>query len=305
MIPARAPHLTWFERLGQHPGRPEELALARILFFAWIALCNWRRDTAFWLPFADLSFRPPGLAALLDVGFASARWLEAFDVIWVILLLASACGIFTRWAMGFSLLLGSYLIVLPHGIGRLHHADAILVFVMAALALSRAGDVWSIDAWFARRQGQSNVPGRSVEYAWPQAFTLLCLVAVYFAAGIAKLRISGIDWAWNEGGRLRLIAHAYTHNPPTGIGLWLAEAGPAHQIMGTLALGLELLSPLALVWRPARLVVVPGLFLLQLGIWLTLGVFFDGFFALFAMCVPWLELWDWMRGALASGRHAE
>jgi hypothetical protein len=121
-------------------------------------------------------------------------------------------------------------------------------------------------------------------------FGVLCVVAVYFAAGIAKLRTTGLEWAWNEGGRLRLIAHAYTHDPPTRLGLWLASAGPAHQLLGLFALALEVGAPLAFVHRYARLVVVVGLFSLQLGIWLTLGVFFENFFALFLVAIPWFEL---------------
>jgi hypothetical protein len=126
-------------------------------------------------------------------------------------------------------------------------------------------------------------------------------VLVYFAAGIAKLRTTGIEWAWNDGGRLRLLAHAYTHDPPTPLGTWLAGAGPAHQVMGVFALCLEVLAPLALFYRPARLVVVGGLFSLQFGIWLTLGVFFHGFFALFAVCIPWLSWLDRAREALGRG----
>jgi len=303
-MPERETHLAWFERFGMRAARAEDLALARILFFGWTALCNWRPDTALWLPFARLNFRPPGVAALLGVRFASARWLDVLDVVWLLLLLAGALGIFTRWVTALSLLVGAYLLALPHGIGKVHHGDAILLFVIAALALSRAGDAWSIDAWLARRRGRSAVPAPGIEYAWPLRFTLLCLVAVYFAAGVAKLRTTGIDWAWNEGGRLRLIAHAYTHNPPTEWGLWLAEAGPAHQVMGAFALALEVFSPLALLLRSARGVIVGGLFLLQLGIWLTLGVFFEGFFALFALCVPWREVWGSARRALARWRPA-
>lgn len=300
----RPPHLSWFESLGMRPARPEALALARLLFFYWLACCNWRPDSALWLPFAQLDFRPPGFAALLGARFTSAPLLGVLDVVWVVLLLASALGICTRWVTTVSLLLGAYLLALPHGIGKVHHGDAIVLFVMAALALSRAGDAWSVDAWLARRGGRSTVRAPSVEYAWPISFTLLCLVAVYFAAGIAKLRTTGIGWAFNEGGRLRLIAHAYTHHPPTDLGLWLAEAGPAHQVMGAFALALELFCPLALISRPGRVAIVGGLFLLQLGIWLTLGVFFEGFFALFAICIPWLELWDFVRRAFAFRRAA-
>jgi hypothetical protein len=295
----RAPHVVWLERLGMRAARPEELALARVLFFGWVALCNWRRDSALWLPFAELEYRPPGLAGALGLGFAGAAWMQALDLLWVGLLLASALGTFTRWAAAASGLLGAYLFALPHGIGRIEHGDAIMPFMMAAFALSRAGDAWSIDEWLARRARPGHVrPPASVEYEWPLRFAVVCVVAIYFAAGIAKLRATGLEWAWQEGGRLRLISRAYTHAPPTQLGLLLAEARPAHQIMGCCALALEVLSPLALLHRWARAIIVPGLLLLQLGIWLLMGVLFDEFFVLFAICIPWLPAWDWARRLL-------
>jgi len=300
---AAAPHVAWLERLKLPTARPEELGLARILLFGFLAVGNLHRETALWLPFAELDFRPPALIGALDLHFASAGVLQAADIAWVLLLLASAAGIFTRFAMAGSLLLGVYLLGLPHAVGKTHHSDAILVFVLAGMALSRAGDAWSLDALLARKKGRA-APEASVEYAWPLYFALLCLVLVYFAAGIAKLRATGLAWAWNDGGRLRLIAHTYTHDPPTRLGLYLADAGPAHQVMGCFALALEVLCPLALVSRWARLFVVGGLFSLQFGIWLTLGVFFQGFFALFAICIPWLELRDMVAGYLARRRAA-
>lgn len=297
---ARAPHVSWLERLGMKAARAEELALARILFFGWIALCNWRRDSALWIPFAELEYRPAGLAGPLGLGFASAGWMQALDVLWVALLLASALGLYTRWAAGASCLLSVYLFALPHGIGRIEHSDAILPFMMAAFALSHAGDAWSVDEWLARRARPGHVrPPPSVEYAWPVRFAVVCVVAIYFAAGVAKLRATGLEWAWHEGGRLRLIARAYTHSPPTQLGLLLAEARPAHQIMGCCALALEVLSPLALLHRWARAIILVGLLFLQLGIWLFMGVLFDEFFGLFAICFPLLPAWDWVRQKLA------
>jgi hypothetical protein len=285
-----APHVRWLARLKVRPARAEELALARMLFFGWIAFRSWRRLTSEWLPFAALDFRPPGLVDTLGLRFASAGVLDVLDVLWPLCLLASAAGIFTRLSMLASLVLGVYLLGLPHAVGKAHHSDAILIFMLAAFALSRAGDAWSLDAWLARRRSGVGAPSPHVEYSWPLLFGVVCVVAVYFAAGIAKLRTTGLEWAWNDGGRLRLIAHAYTHEPPTRLGLALASAGSAHKVLGLFALALEVGSPLAFVHRYARLFVVGGLFSLQLGIWLTLGVFFENFFALFLVAIPWFEL---------------
>jgi hypothetical protein len=286
-----APHLDWLAKLKLPPARAEELALARILFFGWIALRSLRRASSDWLPFAALDFRPPGLVDLLGLRFASACVLDALDLLWPLCLLASALGLFTRFSTAASLVLGVYLLGLPHAVGKTHHSDAILLFLFFAFALSRAGDAWSCDAWLRRRRSAGAAPpAPSLEYRWPLLFALICLVLVYFGAGIAKLRSTGLEWAWNDGGRLRLIAHAYTHEPPTKLGLWLASAGNAHVFLGVFALALEVCSPLALVNRYAKLFVVISLFSLQLGIWLTLGVFFENFFALFLVCIPWLEL---------------
>jgi hypothetical protein len=76
-----------------------------------------------------------------------------------------------------------------------------------------------------------------------------------------------------------------------------ARLGAFGHVANGYALALEVLSPLALLHRYPRVVILTGLFTLQISIYLTLGVFFKTFFALFAMCVPWLSLSRQLRQA--------
>lgn len=138
--------------------------------------------------------------------------------------------------------------------------------------------------------------------AW---FALTCIVIVYFSAALAKLRVSGLEWAWGDGGASRFIAHQYTHEPPTQLGLKIAALGTVGKLANWFALGLEALSPLAFFHRYARAALLGGLFTLQVGIYLTLGIFFDNFFALFALCVPWGVAYHALRERALAWRSAK
>jgi hypothetical protein len=282
-----APIARWLAKLKMQPVGPEGLAISRLLFYFWIAIRHVNTHTAAWLPFAELDFKPVWLLKVLGLHFVSAWWLNLFDTVWMVALVFAGLGLFTRVSTTVSFVLGTYLLALPHCVGKAHHSDAIVLFALAAFSLSRCGDALSIDAWLARRRGAAVERAPSTEYAWLAWFGLTCIVIVYCSAGIAKLRASGLQWAWGEGNTTRFISHQYTHEPPTRLGLKIVALGEIGKLGNWFALALEVFSPVAFLHRYARFVVLGGLFVLQISIYLTLGVFFDNFFALFAMCVPW------------------
>lgn len=278
-------------RIGLRPLGPEELAIARIGFFGWLFIRNLPLHSEAWLPFAKLAFRQQGILAVLGIRFLDPPWVDVVDRLFQLSLLLGTLGLFTPVATLASFGLGLYTMGLPQGIGKIHHAEGILMFALVGFILSKPSDAWSLDAWIRKRRApEAPSPVASIEYAWPLALATLLLVGVYFSAGVSKLRASGLEWAWNEAGRVRFLAHYYTRDVPTNLGLWLGQPGIFHKIGGTLALSLEVLAPLAFVHRWPRAIIVLGLFGLQVGIWLTMGVFFSNGFALFLMCLAPLGL---------------
>ncbi len=280
------------------PGRPEALGMARLAFYGFLFYHLHDLDTAGWLPVADLYWEPLPIVRALGLRLASAEVLHALDLTFAASLALACVGLLTRPATAIAALTGAYLLAMPHNMGKVHHSSAVLLFLLAAMAVSRCGDAWSVDAWLrARRAPDGPRPGPGPEYTWPLRFGWLMVCLVYFAAGCAKVHKSGLEWITSDGVQNLMLMHPFTHDPPTGLALWAAAVPGLHHVLAGGALALELGAPLALLSRRLRPVIALALATMQLGIWLAMGVFFNAFFAAFLFFGPW----EWLARRLPAG----
>jgi predicted DCC family thiol-disulfide oxidoreductase YuxK len=221
----------------------------------------------------------------------------------------SAVGLFTRISTAGAFVLGTYLIGIPESFGKIHHADAILVWAMAVFALSRSGDGWSLDGLIraARRPGQPASPP-SGEYTWPIRMMWLVMCVIFFCAGVSKLRHGGLSFVVSDALATHFIHANYGIGRPAGRpltewGLWFARHPALCRFMGAGSLLFELALPLALFSRWARRIVVPGVFLLQLGITFLMGPDFLRFAFCYLFWVPWALLGARLRRTMATQRQ--
>jgi hypothetical protein len=271
----------WFE-----PSSALNLGICRAMFFGGLFLFYAMDDFSGWGA-VDHGFWMP-LPLFKRLWALPVETLQVMQIAWKLSLLLSCLGLFTRTAMVGALLLGTYLLGLPHNFGKTHHIDAILVLVMAMLAVSRAGDAFSLDRLL---QGHrfSSAPPLSGEYTWPIRGACTVYTLVFFAAGYAKLRSSGLGWIFSDNMQITLVQASYhqaAHDPVMGWNLWLAQFPLLGRTAAAGAVAIELAAPLALFWRPARRVIVPSLILLMIGIRILLGpAFFE-----FLLCnVFWMD----------------
>jgi len=267
-----------------------------MLFFALMVVFFARRDYAGWADVSRVFWKPVGIVALLRLPVLPQPALAAFSVAWKALLVLSALGIFTRISTAGAFLLGTYLIGIPESFGKIHHADAILVWAMATLALSRSGDGWSVDALMraARRPELPSTP-RSGEYTWPIRMMWLVMSIIFFSAGVSKLRHGGLAFVTSDALATHFIHSNYGLGRPAGAplvdwGLWFAHHPVLCRAMGAGSLLFELALPLALFSRWARRLVVPGVFSLQLGITFLMGPDFLRFAFCYLFWVPWEKI---------------
>ena len=100
--------------------------------------------------------------------------------------------------------------------------------------MSHAGRIWSMDAWLAARRGKPEPQAASSEYRWPVTLMQALMATVFMAAGIAKLRQSGLAWIFSDqlqnllldgyyvGRECRPIWPAGSRNIRCSAGLWPA-----------------------------------------------------------------------------------
>jgi hypothetical protein len=167
---------------------PEALALIRILvaaviLFDLLEVARLDLIGALWAPIEEggigpASYQEPLIAFYRWFGAStqSARLLFATTVassLWLLF------GCFSRFSALLLMLLYAELSRLSPDADR--GIDVLLRNVLAVLACSDAGAIWSIDAWRSRRsQRQVLVP------AWPRYLLIVQLVLLYFWAGMLK-----------------------------------------------------------------------------------------------------------------------
>jgi hypothetical protein len=276
------------------PAAPWTLGLCRAWFFAsFYVLYLARVDLRWYALFPEGFFTPRSFFAWLSLppaGWQTLHWLVTAFELAVIL---AAVGLLTRIATAASFGLGLYVIGLQFNYGYLHWAHAIVPIVMGVLALAACGDALSLDA-LIRKRTTGMVARAGGQYRWPLQLVRLIFVTVFLAAGLSKLRAAGLTWVTSDTLRNYLLENQYVFRADAAtawsrpLADWLILHPSLCRLLAGLTLTLELGAPAALVSRRARTVLIPALFLFQVGNALLLYQnFFFAYLGLYAFWVPW------------------
>ena len=171
--------------------------------------------------------------------------------------------------------------------GQLLHFENLFVLLLFVVGCTRSADAWSIDA---RRRPPAR-PGAT--YGWPLQLCCLVVVTTYAIAGVAKLRLGGLEWVFGDTIRNH-VAYASVRLELLGAdGSPLAKPAVARRWLFTpmaiATLVIELGAPVALWWRRARMPWCVAAWLMHVGIFSLMligfptplfGVAFAPFFAL-------------------------
>jgi predicted DCC family thiol-disulfide oxidoreductase YuxK len=279
---------------------PADLGFHRILFFGAVLFYSFAHygDVIRWPEVADVLWSPTSLFRILHLPVLPASGLLGVIWVWRLSLAFALVGLFTRASACVAVILGFYIVGLPQNFGKINHNDAFVVIGLAIFALSRCGDAWSADSVLRRPRAGGDVgAGWSGHYSWPLTLCRLMLALIPFAAGVAKLRGPGFaEWVLTDNLTNLLVAHHYTHYPPTNIGLLLARHPSTGQVLAAATIAIELLAPIA-AFAPLRIrtVLAANLVAMLLGFWIMLGVLFaelTTFLVIFFL--PWREAGIWL-----------
>lgn len=271
------------------PTAPTNLAIARAVFFGLLSLLYLPYDFSGWAEVDAVFWMPTWSFAVLRLPVLDAGTLRVLQAIWKVALACACLGLATRASITTVFVLGFYLLGLPHCFGKVHHYDSMLIFVFAILALARPGDAYSVDRFIVRRRDPRPILP-SGAYTWPVRAIWVVLACVFFGAGISKLRASGLAWITSDNLAIVLVQAQYFFGnavPLTTAGLTLAATPMVSRVLAAAAVAGEVGYPLALVSRRARMVLVPGMLLMQLAIRVLLGPTFFPMMACNVFWVPW------------------
>ena len=183
-----------------HASEPAHtIALFRILLGALLVVnaLLFRRDARFWIGPAGVLARDHYVDMYRHSPLTVFRYLPAadlsVDIVLGIHIVAACClslGIVTPWSAGVAWLT----------LASLHHrnplvtygADEVMRIMTFLLVFSRAGQVLSVDHWWAQRSGNGVAPDDAAGTAWCTRLMQLQVSIVYFQAFLSKF--SGRTW---------------------------------------------------------------------------------------------------------------
>lgn len=267
--------------------------LRAIFFFFVIIVCARNRFFVSYNLLPSELWMPQGLFALIQEkpAFPYEIW-KALHLLWQISLFTSMLGLFSRFSMAISAVMTFVIMGFAHSYGYQTHTQMPLVLAATILACSSAGDFFSLDSW-RRKKTQPIV---SDKYGWPiwSIKALLCLV--FFSAGLSKLSQSGIEWVFSDHLK-SVLERSYLFYPDIHqwassfrFNEWLASSPLLVKVAAGITLIFELAAPLAIFARRYAFVIIPGLALIQVGIYFTMYVAFYTYAILYAFWIPW----DWV-----------
>jgi hypothetical protein len=294
-------HRYWFT-----PETAEQLALVRLVGYGLLFAIYLPLDDRGWTQVSSVFWMPISAFHILSGPPRNAAMIGVLQILWKTSLLTSAIGFVSRVSMVTAAALGFFLLGLPNCFGKIHHLDGFPVLLLSILALSRCVDALSVDrALRSNREMRSNREvrsGREVRtgvsslYRWPVRLAQTLFLLVFFAAGCAKLRNSGLAWMTATNMRSIWLGGLFTHTPPTGLGSFLAQSTWLSQFAAVATVIVELSALPALFVRRLRVLTLVGLLGLQAFIALILGVYFTPHLVGYALFLPWERYYTKLRG---------
>ncbi len=267
------------------------LGVCRFLFCGFIFVYYLGANFADWGLVPDELWHPIFLFDIFNLPVFSPAVLKVLGLVWLACVFLSAVGFFSRPATFLSFVIGFYLIGMTNSFSKTHHMETIVLFVFAILAFSRCGDGFSVDRLIKSRRGERISP--SWEYGWPVKLIQVLMIFFFCAAGLSKLRNSGLEWVFSEnlsGLFISGLLGNQRHEPLFDwLTLMLAQKHISIFLAG-ITLLLELLAPLAFFGRRLKVVIGMGLFFMMAGFWVVMGLAFPQWIAAFVFWLPWDEV---------------
>lgn len=245
--------------------------------------------------FSDLSripvtlLRPTGAMQLVPWRFYDAlinpAGMITLKCLMVVSLLAAACGALTSVSTKSSALLFLFYEGLLRSFSHFNHDEMPAVYILLVLAFVPCGDAFSIDSFLGRTRLRK--PG--FVYGYPVLLMRALLAWSYFSSALIKLRIAGFSYFSPDNLPSLAISQSLDnlHDTHFRLAFWLPQIREYTPILVALVVLWELLFPLAIFSKRARLIILSLGVVFHLGTMLFMNTFFPYHLAMYIVFVDW------------------
>jgi predicted DCC family thiol-disulfide oxidoreductase YuxK len=196
--------------------------------------------------------------------------LRAFQWVTELLLFLGVIGWHTRIVIPLSALCALVLNGILREYSGFWHQNLVPIYVLAVLSWTRCSDGWSVDRLLRIYRGQpvSDAERASPIYGWARYACWVPIALTYTAAGLSKLRTSGL--LWMDPTNMRSLLYEQTLYPRKGnwsISMYLAPAPDfVFSLLALAAVAGELFFITVLFSRVARRILPAASALMHVGI---------------------------------------
>lgn len=252
--------------------KTSNLLISRFFFYLFILMQVSPQRLLGFANFPSEFWMPTGIFQIFDHPiYLSTGTIQIISSIWYLTGTLSALNIrFKESSIGFAIL-NLFVFNTAHNYGYQTHS--LMILVLGAFLLA-----------FGKEKG-------------PLMMRMM-FCAVFFSAGLSKVRNGGLEWIFSDSLQNMLIrsqifySDAHQWASSLNINIFIARNKIACSSLAALTLALELLAPLALVRRSFALVLIPSLLLMQIAIYFTILVKFKFYPAIYIFWIDWEGLFQ-------------
>lgn len=281
-----------WDRYWFAPESPLGLAACRVAYFGLLLVMYSTTQFSLWGEIPSLFWEPITAVKLFFPSQPSSEVLRWVGVAWLASLLLSCIGLATRASTIAAFVLGVAAIGIRQCFWKTYHADGMVLLTLGILAASRSGDALSVDAWLARRRGKPPAEP-SGEYRWPIRAVWITMGLVFFNAAMSKVQTGGAAWVLSDSFAYKMAAFTIPGRGPNFP--WLSGLICSQLLLCKVGAGATIVAELGMIVAPfsriARVIVVPIMFAMQIGMGLTMvGTAFVTFMLSYLFWIPWPAL---------------
>ena len=245
--------------------------------------------------FSDLSripvtlLRPTGAMQILPWRFYDLLLTSSgmFTLKWlmVLSLFAATIGCLTGFTTKTSALLFVFYEGLLRSFGHFNHDEMPAIYILIVLALTPCGDAFSFDSCRGKMR-----PRRSgIVYGYPILLMRILLAWSYFSSALIKLRVAGLSYLSPDNLPNLAIFHSLDnlHDTHFRLAFWLPHICQYTPIFLAPVLLWELLFPLTIFFKRARLIILGLGVVFHLGTLFFMNIFFPYHLAMYLVFVDW------------------
>jgi hypothetical protein len=289
-----------------------DLAVVRIiacigaLYYAWI-FRDYHSVIDGLASLPDQSYKPLFVFRLLNLPFgwsfgSDAAWpgrpggefVSSVFTVCVVAGILATVGALTRVSLAVFSMTLCYTTAYIYSFGDFHHPAPVMIIALAAMALSPAGRVLSVDSLLGRGPRVDVLSAMDRFAGWPIKFVMWFFALMYWSAVFSKLSRSGLDWA--NGFTLQWYLARNAMEKDGAIGFWLSHHHDFIMLTQIAVLFFQATFFVCILFPKLRWIYAPVGLLFHIGIYVTLGAHFFTWIALYSIFVPWSELVIRLRG---------